>query len=384
MSIPLHRITSFKFGAVFGAHSAVALHVRLSQSDINQDVLGNKHYQVVHITPIAGLATWNHLGDYIAAAKRRERRERRKTKETGQPEPVSPVFIDWGALSFDESGLKKSEVLGTKEKTIRMALALGPDSDVWSRCRIRSVYVSSQLNFSILSIVARAWIFRSICSSGYFVISRHYVGFWSKSLTLDDTRYRIPMHTVKCAKIFTRKLIIINTYGLAIELEGRPDIRFEFKLAEVRDEAIKRINAAVQTSKESLDSPPTSPASPNFSSNNHNDSLSHLIPSRSITGILAPLSRSIAAVIAIGLPESLQLRMPKAINLPREVLRARPSMHFVCLTIGSRGDVQPYIALGLGLMKEGHRVTICTHAEYQVWIEAFGIGFKSAGGDPGA
>lgn len=37
--------------------------------------------------------------------------------------------------------------------------------------------------------------------------------------------------------------------------------------------------------------------------------------------------------------------------------------HFMCLTIGSRGDVQPYIALALGLMKDNHRVTIVTHRE---------------------
>jgi sterol 3beta-glucosyltransferase len=37
--------------------------------------------------------------------------------------------------------------------------------------------------------------------------------------------------------------------------------------------------------------------------------------------------------------------------------------HFVCLTIGSRGDVQPYIALGLRLMQDGHKVTIVTHGE---------------------
>lgn len=60
-----------------------------------------------------------------------------------------------------------------------------------------------------------------------------------------------------------------------------------------------------------------------------------------------------------------------------------PPRHFVCLTIGSRGDVQPYIALGLGLKEEGHRVTIVTHAEYKPWIEGFGLQHRPAGGDPG-
>jgi sterol 3beta-glucosyltransferase len=35
-------------------------------------------------------------------------------------------------------------------------------------------------------------------------------------------------------------------------------------------------------------------------------------------------------------------------------------------------------------MKEGHRVTIVTHGEYKGWIVGFGIGHRTAGGDPGA
>lgn len=46
--------------------------------------------------------------------------------------------------------------------------------------------------------------------------------------------------------------------------------------------------------------------------------------------------------------------------------------------------MQPYIALGLGLKKEGHRVTIATHEEYKSWIEGFGIEHRTTGGDPGA
>ncbi|WOO84798.1 Sterol 3-beta-glucosyltransferase [Vanrija pseudolonga] len=57
-------------------------------------------------------------------------------------------------------------------------------------------------------------------------------------------------------------------------------------------------------------------------------------------------------------------------------------MTIVCLTIGSRGDVQPYIALCKGLMAEGHTTIIATHGEYQKWVEGHGIGFRSVGGDP--
>ena len=46
--------------------------------------------------------------------------------------------------------------------------------------------------------------------------------------------------------------------------------------------------------------------------------------------------------------------------------------------------MQPYIALGIRLLKEGHRVTIVTHDEYKDWIEGWGLKHRPAGGDPGA
>ena len=53
--------------------------------------------------------------------------------------------------------------------------------------------------------------------------------------------------------------------------------------------------------------------------------------------------------------------------------KPREPLHFTFLTIGSRGDVQPYIALGKRLLEEGHRVRIATHGEFKEWIEAVSI-----------
>lgn len=58
-------------------------------------------------------------------------------------------------------------------------------------------------------------------------------------------------------------------------------------------------------------------------------------------------------------------------------------MTIVCLTIGSRGDVQPYIALCKGLLKQGHKPVIATHAEFEPWIRSHGIDFRLVAGDPG-
>lgn len=50
-------------------------------------------------------------------------------------------------------------------------------------------------------------------------------------------------------------------------------------------------------------------------------------------------------------------------------------MKILILTVGSRGDVQPFIALAKGLMKAGHKVTLCTGHTYADWIQGYGIGY---------
>lgn len=64
-----------------------------------------------------------------------------------------------------------------------------------------------------------------------------------------------------------------------------------------------------------------------------------------------------------------------------EIVTSHP-YNIVLLTVGSRGDVQPYIALGKELLKEGHNVTIATHSEFKGWINRHGIKHKELAGDP--
>jgi sterol 3beta-glucosyltransferase len=57
-------------------------------------------------------------------------------------------------------------------------------------------------------------------------------------------------------------------------------------------------------------------------------------------------------------------------------------MHLVIVTSGSRGDVQPYLALAVRAQRAGHRVTLATHATFAPWIASFGIAFREIHGDP--
>lgn len=60
-----------------------------------------------------------------------------------------------------------------------------------------------------------------------------------------------------------------------------------------------------------------------------------------------------------------------------------PQLNIVIQVVGSRGDVQPFIALGK-LLKEkyGHRIRLATHPIFQGFVEENGLEFFSLGGDP--
>ncbi len=51
------------------------------------------------------------------------------------------------------------------------------------------------------------------------------------------------------------------------------------------------------------------------------------------------------------------------------------SAHLTILALGSRGDVQPFVALGLGLQAAGYRVTIAAAADYAALAQDHGLAF---------
>ncbi|KAI9171844.1 glucosyl/glucuronosyl transferase [Paramyrothecium foliicola] len=60
-----------------------------------------------------------------------------------------------------------------------------------------------------------------------------------------------------------------------------------------------------------------------------------------------------------------------------------PKLNIVVQIVGSRGDVQPFVALGKVLKETyGHRVRIATHPTFQGFVEGNGLEFFSIGGDP--
>lgn len=56
-------------------------------------------------------------------------------------------------------------------------------------------------------------------------------------------------------------------------------------------------------------------------------------------------------------------------------------MKILLSSIGSRGDVQPILALALELQALGHRALICAAPNFQTWVESFGVDFTPIGPD---
>jgi UDP:flavonoid glycosyltransferase YjiC (YdhE family) len=50
-------------------------------------------------------------------------------------------------------------------------------------------------------------------------------------------------------------------------------------------------------------------------------------------------------------------------------------MRIAIIATGSRGDVQPYIALGKGLNKAGQEARLVTHQNFEELVNAHGIEF---------
>lgn len=217
--------------------------------------------------------------------------------------------------------------------------------------------------------VFKAHLSGTLALGGTIAVSPHYLAFLCqhKVSGFPDTRVRIPLRDVTGAE--PCKAFLWHLYGARITIRAHHDLIFELLEEEQRDRVVELIREAKNRS---------STASPQTPSQSGQEN-SHTDVQKSASSKLAMQGKNSSAV----LPPSYINYVPRAINLgPKRRLRVAP-MRIHCLTIGSRGDVQPYVALCKQLRKDGHTVTIVSHDEYRDWVEGHGIAFRPVGGDPG-
>ncbi|KAI0105960.1 glycosyltransferase family 1 protein [Daldinia grandis] len=100
---------------------------------------------------------------------------------------------------------------------------------------------------------------------------------------------------------------------------------------------------------------------------------------RRLADLLAPALRYQESIAEDPLPPA--YIPPSLGGLPGQT--PPPRLNVVIQIVGSRGDVQPFIALGQ-ILKDtyGHRVRVATHSTFQKFVEDNGLEFFNIGGDP--
>lgn len=159
-------------------------------------------------------------------------------------------------------------------------------------------------------------------------------------------------------------------YGLVIVIKGHEELFFEFSNSESRDDCevqlLKRLDIFRKTNcADSAEGADKNIYDLEAGSTNMNSARLKMFENK--------LSDDVGVSVPIIIEDH---------PLQKTQFKAIKSYRFTLLTIGSRGDVQPYIALGKALLKEGHQVKIVTHQEFKDWVLSYGIQFDSVAGDP--
>lgn len=213
------------------------------------------------------------------------------------------------------------------------------------------------------------YLFRVLPVFGRVNISSNYFCFRS-SQPLTKTRMMIPIRDILSTE--NAKAFRFGHHGLVVVIKGHEELFFEFNSTERRNACAELLAKLVEECRERQRFLGTSPHPVT-----RQDSLVLETLTETETEPNSPVQPP---------PESQSEALPAVMftSLGSAFLTFKPqeSLRFTCLTIGSRGDVQPYIALAKGLQADGHRVKIATHLEFKDWIEGHGIEFGYVGGDP--
>ena len=226
--------------------------------------------------------------------------------------------------------------------------------------------------FKSVGILAKTKVSSDSCSS-------------TDEILTDSMRQMIlPLHDI--IAVLKSRSYRIGYSGLIIVIKGHEEIFFELSSAERRDQCLEQLEAQLEF-VQYFDEDIPSTTSPSTEAKTHLDLLEL---ARSTGGAASSdQSQETASESSHEGPHPTSTSSSSQPPLmfcstSSDFVTFRPekSLKFTCLTIGSRGDVQPYIALCKGLMSQGHSCKIASHGEYREWVEGHGIDFEEIGGDP--
>ncbi|KAF9362517.1 Sterol 3-beta-glucosyltransferase [Mortierella sp. NVP85] len=269
---------------------------------------------------------------------------------------------------------------GTKDKgTLTNSLPRGPvtwtaenspDIRSGSSGGIQMIDAGQQLTYSkefslpegeSLAETFSGYLLRVLPVYGKIYLSDNYVCFKS-TMYGSSTKLVLPLADV--TQVDKHHGTRFYFHGLAVSIKTGEEIFFEFSNSETRSTALKALRDRI------------TPEAQERRKEYH--------------------AQAVRETTALELDDPMESRVMDSLRLREEPVQGEPmslalhpsfrpsrTLHITCLTIGSRGDVQPYIALCKRLMEDGHTCRIATHGEYKDWIEGHGIEFGYVGGDPG-
>uniref|UniRef100_V5GF98 Sterol 3-beta-glucosyltransferase n=1 Tax=Kalmanozyma brasiliensis (strain GHG001) TaxID=1365824 RepID=V5GF98_KALBG len=230
-----------------------------------------------------------------------------------------------------------------------------------------------------------AYLYRVLPVAGRFFVAEHHLAFRFSGIaakTVGRTLMLVPLQDV----ISAAKHVAFRPghHGMVINISGHEELFIEISSAHRRDELLSLIEYQLELGKGGRGSR----ASREAATRERSNALVLRDLSERINDGLATDSMTSSADSS-SLSQTGSKMGSKSGNLSQigegsSILSFAPTtpLTFTMLTIGSRGDVQPYIALAKGLQADGHRVRIATHAEFGDWILGHGIEFSEIGGDP--
>ncbi|KAL1640092.1 Sterol 3-beta-glucosyltransferase [Diplodia intermedia] len=215
-------------------------------------------------------------------------------------------------------------------------------------------------------------LWRVLPQYGKIYMSDRYFCFRS---LLPGTRTKLVLPLRDIENVMKEKSFRLTHQALVVVVRGHEELFFDFSRADIRDdcavtihqklEQVRYLHSSGLLSEENLLQAEEAKAENDLLQHARNPEKQPTLPAR-----IDELEQSGAAVIFDD-PQASMVDFT-----PRE------SMRITCLTIGSRGDVQPYIALCKRLMKEGHKTKIASHEEFGDWVRGHGIEFEPVAGNP--
>jgi UDP:flavonoid glycosyltransferase YjiC (YdhE family) len=94
------------------------------------------------------------------------------------------------------------------------------------------------------------------------------------------------------------------------------------------------------------------------------------------------VNSKLARTLSVLIKDRPEQSLPGYQELEFEEIEQPPPLNIVIQIVGSRGDVQPFIALGSELQKSGHRVRLATHNVFREFVTKSRLEFFPIGGDP--